>query len=70
MSQQNVTYSSYRGMNSFKVLTQGATNGVLTNVYNIYPGSILEKWIAQQSGLLKYFVVGDLILANEILNSF
>ena len=65
MSQQNATYSSYRGMNSFKVLTGVAPNGVLTYVSNLYPGSISDKAIVQQSGLLKHFVAGDLILADK-----
>ena len=65
MSQQNVTYSSYRGMNSFKVLTGVAPNGVLTYISNLYPGSISDKEIVQQSGLLRHFVPGDLILADK-----
>ena len=65
MSQQNATHSSYRGMNSFKVLTGVAPNGVLTYVSNLYPGSISDKAIVQQSGLLKHFVAGDLILADK-----
>lgn len=65
MSQQNVTYSSYRGMNSFKVLTGVAPNGVLTYISDLYPGSISDKEIVQQSGLLKHFVAGDLILADK-----
>lgn len=65
MSQQNATYLSYRGMNSFKVLTGVAPNGVLTYVSNIYPGSISDISIVQQSGLLKHFVAGDVILADK-----
>lgn len=65
MSQQNATYSSYRGMNSFKVLTGVAPNGVLTFVSRLYPGSISDKEIVQQSGILKHFVPGDLILADK-----
>jgi len=65
MSQQNATYSSYRGINSFKVLTGVAPNGVLTFVSRLYPGSISDKKIVQQSGILKHFVPGDLILADK-----
>ena len=65
MSQQNATYSSYRGMNSFKVLTGVAPNGVLTFVSRLFPGSISDKEIVQQSGILKHFVPGDLILADK-----
>ena len=65
MSQQNATYSSYRGMNSFKVLTGVAPNGVLTYISSLYPGSISDKEIVQQSGLLNHLVPGDLILADK-----
>ena len=37
MSNQKVTYSSYRGMNSFKVLIGVAPNAVITYVTNFYP---------------------------------
>ncbi|XP_022808583.1 uncharacterized protein LOC111345558 [Stylophora pistillata] len=65
MSQQNFTYSSHRGMNLFKVLTGLAPNGVLTYICDLYPGSISDKEIVQQSGLLNHFVPGDLILADK-----
>lgn len=65
MSQQNATYSSYRGMNSFKVIVGVAPNAVITYVSKLYPGSISDKAIVQQSGLLKQFVAGDLILADK-----
>ena len=47
MSQQNATYSSYRGMNSFKVLVGVAPNAVITYVSKLYPGSISDKAIVQ-----------------------
>ncbi|XP_068723635.1 uncharacterized protein [Montipora capricornis] len=65
MSQQNATYSSYRGMNSFKGLTGVAPNGVLTYSSSLYPGSISDKEIVQQSSLLNHLVPGDLILADR-----
>ena len=43
MSQQNATYSSYRGMNSFKVIVGVAPNAVITFVSKLYPGSISDK---------------------------
>lgn len=65
MSQQNATYSSYRGMNSFKVIVGVAPNAVITYVSNLYPGSISDKAIVQQSGLLKHFSAGDMIMADK-----
>lgn len=64
MSLQNATYSSYRGMNSFKVILGVAQNAVITYVSKLYPGSISDKEIVQQSGLLGHFDTRDLILAD------
>ncbi|XP_031549228.1 uncharacterized protein LOC116286789 [Actinia tenebrosa] len=65
MSQQSLTYSSYRGMNSFKVLVGVAPNGVITFVSNCYPGSISDKEIVKQSGLINHMQTGDLILTDK-----
>ncbi|XP_068691524.1 uncharacterized protein [Montipora foliosa] len=65
MSQQNATYSSYRGMNSFKVIVGVAPNAVITFVSKLYPGSISDKAIVQQSGLLNHLVAGDMVLADK-----
>lgn len=65
MSQQNATYSSYRGMNSFKVLVGVAPNAVITYVSKLYPGSISDKAIVQESGLLNHLTPGDMILADK-----
>ena len=34
-------------------------------ISNLYPGSISDKEIVQQSGFLQHFVLGDLILADR-----
>ena len=66
MSQQNATYSSYRGMNSFKVIVGVAPNAVITFVSKLYPaGSISDKVIVQQSGLLNHLVAGDMVFADK-----
>lgn len=65
MSQQNATYSSYRGMNSFKVIVGFAPNGVITYVSRLYSGSISDKTIVQQSRLLNHVTAGDMILADK-----
>ena len=65
MSKQNATYSSYRGMNSFKVIIGVAPNAVITYVSNLYPGSISDKAIVQQSCLVNHFSAGDMILADK-----
>lgn len=65
MSLQNATYSSYRGMNSFKVIVGVGPNVVITFVSKLYPGSISDKAIVQQSGLLNHLVAGDMVLADN-----
>ena len=65
MSQQNATYSSHRGMNSFKVLVGVEPSAVITYVSKLYPGSISDKAIAQESGLLNHFTPGDMILVDK-----
>jgi len=65
MSQQNATYSSYRGMNSFKVIVGVAPNAVITYVSKLFPGSISDKAIVQESGLLQHLTPGDMILADK-----
>ena len=64
MSQQNATYSSHRGMNSFNSFGV-EPNAVITYVSKLYPGSISDKAIAQESGLLNHFTPGDMILADK-----
>ena len=68
MSQQiNVTYSRSRGMHSFKVpvIVGVATNCVITSVSKLYPGSVPDKAIVQQSGLLNHLTAEDLIPADK-----
>lgn len=65
MNQQNATYSSYRGMNSFKVLIGVAPNAVITYVSKLYPGSISDKAIVEKSGFLNQLETGDLVLADK-----
>ena len=69
MSEQSATYSNYRGMNSFKVIIGVAPNAVITYVSGLYPGSVSDKSIVQESGLLTHFVPGDLILADNLKDS-
>ena len=65
MSHQSATYSSYRGIISFKVLVGVASNSVITFMSNLYPGSISDKEIVRKSGLLLPMETGDLILADK-----
>lgn len=65
MDQAKLTYSTYRGMHSFKVLISVAPNGVIHFCSPLFPGSVSDKAIFQQSGILGHLVAGDLILADK-----
>ena len=63
VSQQNATCSSYRGMNSFKVIAGVAPKWAITYVSQLYPGFISDNAIVHQSRILDHLVAGDMILA-------
>ena len=53
-------------MHSFKVIVGVAPNGVITYVRStLYPVSISDKAIVQQSGLLHHLTATDLVLADK-----
>ena len=65
MSDKKLTYSTYRGMNSFKTLIGVAPNAVITHVSKLFPGSISDKATVEKSGVLEHLKPGDLILADK-----
>ena len=52
-------------MHSFKVIVGVAPNAVITYVSMLYPGSISDKAIVLESGLLKHLIPVDMILADK-----
>lgn len=65
MEKQRATYSSYKHRNTLKGLVGVASNGVITFVSRLYPGSVSDKKITADCGVLKKFVPGDLIIADK-----
>lgn len=66
MSDQKVTYSTYRDMNSFKVFLGVAPNVVINYVVSpLYPESTSDKAVVEKCGVMTHFIVGDLILADK-----
>lgn len=59
------TYSSYRGMHSFKLLVVVAPNAVIIYASPLFPGCVSDKAVVEKSELLKVFKPGDLILADK-----
>ena len=52
-------------MHSFKFIVGVAPNAVITNVSKLYPGSIPDRAIVQESGLHNQLPPGDLVLADK-----
>ncbi|KAG5871417.1 hypothetical protein JTB14_004579 [Gonioctena quinquepunctata] len=65
MTEQKVTYSSYKHRNTWKGLIGVAPNGVITYISGLYPGSTSDKKIVQHCGILDQLAAGDLILADK-----
>uniref|UniRef100_A0A8C6U6Q7 DDE Tnp4 domain-containing protein n=1 Tax=Neogobius melanostomus TaxID=47308 RepID=A0A8C6U6Q7_9GOBI len=65
MDLQKYTYSTYRGMHTFKVLIGVAPNAVITYCSKLYPGSVSDKSIVSNCGILEIFKSGDTILADK-----
>ena len=59
------TYSAYKSYNTFKVMVGAAPNGVINYVSPVYGGNASDRHIVQDSGILKEFVTGDLIIADK-----
>ena len=58
-------------MNSFNVLVGVAPNAVITYVSKLYPGSISDKAIVQESGLLNHkgFLIQDIVPRGVSVNT-
>jgi hypothetical protein len=65
LDQQKLTYSNHKHRNTLKGLIGIAHNGVITFVSKFYPGSISDKKIVADCGVLNIFKPGDLILADK-----
>nr|CAI5855177.1 unnamed protein product [Callosobruchus analis] len=61
LEKQRFTYSSYKHFNTVKGLVGVAPNGVITFISELYPGSVSDKKIVQDSAILNKMSSGDLI---------
>jgi len=64
-SHQTYTYSHYKHYHTHKVLIGVAPNGVITYISDCYPGSISDKAIVQDCGIVEQLVPGDMVLADK-----
>ena len=62
---QQMTFSSYKNDNTFKVLVGISPGGAITFVSKLYPGSISDKMLTKKSGLLDLLEKGDSVMADR-----
>lgn len=61
----SVTYSHYKGNTTFKGLIGIAPSGEITFFSDLYTGSISDKEITKQSGILSLLEEGDMVMADK-----
>jgi len=62
---QQMTFSNYKNHNTFKALVGISPSGAITFVSKLFPGSISDKELTKQSGLLDLLEKGDSIMADR-----
>lgn len=62
---QSETFSSYKNTNTFKGLIGIAPCGVITFISKLFTGSISDREITRQSGILSLFEPGDACMADK-----
>ena len=62
---QQMTFSNYKNSNTFKGLIGISPDGVITFVSSLYPGSISDKELTRQSGILDLLESGDSVMADR-----
>ena len=62
---QKITWSSYKHWNTFKLLVGITPTGVISFIPLLWTGSISDKEIVKQSGLLNLLEEGDAVMADK-----
>ena len=65
---QQMTFSNYKHDNTFKALIGISPDGAITFVSSLFPGSILDKALTKQSGVLDLLESGDSLMADRGFN--
>ena len=62
---QQMTFSNCRNSNTFKALVDISPDSVITFVSSLYPGSISDKELTRQSGILDLLDRSDSVMAGR-----
>ena len=62
---QKMTFSSYKNHNTYKALIGISPSGAITFVSKLFSGSISDKELTRQSGLLDLLESGDSVMADK-----
>lgn len=62
---QQMTFSNYKNDNTFKALIGISPDGVITFISSLFPGSISDKCLTRQSGVLELLEEGDSVMADR-----
>ena len=62
---QQMTFSSYKNHNTYKILIGISPGGAVTFVSKLFPGAISDKQLTLKSGLLELLEKGDSVMADR-----
>ena len=62
---QQMTFSNYKNDNKDKALIGIAPSGAITFISKLFPGSISDKELTRQSGILELLEPGDSVMADK-----
>ena len=62
---QQMTFSNYKGHNTYKALVGISPDGTVTFVSSLYPGCISDKELTRKSGILDLLEPGDSVMADK-----
>ena len=62
---QKMTFSSYKNHNTYKALIGISPSGAITFVSKLFSGSISDKELTRQSGILDLLEAGDSVMADK-----
>ena len=66
---QQMTFSSYKNDNTYKALIGISPGGTITFVSKLFPGSISDKQLTYNSGILDLLEPGDSLMADKGFDS-